>query len=110
MPCDSFPCAACNSTRLCVLHLIAITPPHACHPAPQVLPACLASNAMFSTPLGQRTMRLSARGKLSDQGTVYAGGKVRREGGQSWLSVRHSSTEGKMLMVVREPKVRGLLI
>ncbi|KXZ51419.1 hypothetical protein GPECTOR_12g381 [Gonium pectorale] len=41
----------------------------------KVLPSCLASNAMFTTPLSQRVMRLSARAKNNEQGTVYAGGK-----------------------------------
>ncbi|GIL78740.1 hypothetical protein Vretimale_367 [Volvox reticuliferus] len=47
----------------------------------KVLPACLAYNAIYSTPLSQRAMRLSARGKNNDQGTVYAGGKETFEEG-----------------------------
>ncbi|GIL45340.1 hypothetical protein Vafri_2608 [Volvox africanus] len=47
----------------------------------KVLPACLAYNAIYSTPLSQRAMRLSARGKNNEQGTVYAGGKETFEEG-----------------------------
>ncbi|GLI64252.1 hypothetical protein VaNZ11_007454, partial [Volvox africanus] len=47
----------------------------------KVLPACLAYNAIYSTPLSQRAMRLSARGKNNEQGTVYVGGKETFEEG-----------------------------
>ena len=40
------------------------------------MPSSLAGSALYSTPIGQKTMRLSARGKIAEAGTVYQGGKV----------------------------------
>lgn len=41
-----------------------------------VMPDSLAQSALYATPIGQRTMRLSGRGRSSETGTVYSGTKV----------------------------------
>ncbi|MEW5308499.1 MAG: hypothetical protein WDW38_000454 [Sanguina aurantia] len=46
-----------------------------------VLPDSLAQSSMFATPIGQRTMRLSGRGRSSETGTVYSGTKETLFGG-----------------------------
>ncbi|KAG1678811.1 hypothetical protein FOA52_012851 [Chlamydomonas sp. UWO 241] len=44
-------------------------------PPMAILPASLTQSALFSTPIGQKTMRLGARGKGAEAGTVYSAGK-----------------------------------
>lgn len=52
-----------------------------------VLPDSLAQSAMFATPIGQRAMRLSGRGRSSETGTVYSGTKVGRVADGRWALV-----------------------
>jgi hypothetical protein len=54
-------------------------------PLAKVQPGSLAGSVLFSTPIGQRSMRLGGRGRCADEGTIYNSPKVgRRRGGKSW--------------------------
>jgi hypothetical protein len=46
-------------------------------PLAKVQPGSLAGSVLFSTPIGQKSMRLGGRGRAADEGTVYNSPKVR---------------------------------
>ena len=45
--------------------------------AQAIMPSSLAQSVLFSTPIGQKSMRLGARARGCEEGTVYSTGKVR---------------------------------
>ena len=49
--------------------------------AQAIMPSSLAQSVLFSTPIGQKSMRLGARARGCEEGTVYSTGKVRE---RSW--------------------------